>query len=368
MFAENEKISSEQLKRMLVLDWIGKSCIFLPVLLSSLSGREKLGALLLGGMAAYVYAEILERLAGKVGGSFREYLTERLGNIGAWVVGALFFIYFLCHQAYLALTVGRVVRQFLLPEVPEIWIAVLTLASGWTAVRGSVQRRGRMAECLYPVIMLFLSVMLICAAASVKYKNLVQTADFELTTIVKKSGGVLGVFSGLGAVLYVIPSVNGMEKKTDRFLLKRSMFFSVMFLTVMFVILQGTFGEWGLRGLSWPVLVLMSNVTIPGGFLQRWDVIFLGALLLSFFMASAAGSFYMKKILREHLRTVTEKRSLFVTGALEMLFLLKVGTYERAAGIFAKAVRCGIMPFLIGIPLLLLMLERVKRCRKRFVL
>ncbi len=366
MFADNEKISAKQLGRLLCLDWIAKFCILLPLLLKSLRGWEQITALAFGAVWAYFYAVILGKLAGRITRSFTGYLSERLGKYFACTAGILYFLYMLLNQVYLAWAAGKICGLFLLPEMKETVIGILFLLAGLMTALGSIQKRARLAQCLYPVAAGMLVVMIAASAGSVKWENLRLPENPALPGILSGSVCIFAAFSGMGIALYEIPYVNR-KKEGERNaagtqisrVIKKSLLYTAVFMTVLFVIMLGAFGEDELIFLPFPALVLMSNVNIPGGFLQRWDIVFLSVLLLSLFAASGNGIYYMSRILREVFPMAGKKGYPWYAACISALAMLIVGSYETAEKIFVKWAFCAFLPLTAAFPVLLWILEWV---------
>lgn len=379
MFANNEKISIRQLERLLCLDWTAKFCLLLPVILKPLYGWGQILALVLGAIWASFYARILGRVSVRVGQGFTGYMSVRLGTYAAYIVGILFFGYMLLNQIYLARAAGRLCKMFLLPEMKETVLGILYLTAGLAAAVGSVQKRARSAQCLYPLVAAVLIVMLAASADSIKFENLRWDYPISMEEVLRRSACVFAAFSGMGVVLYEVPYINlgGCEKMSGEKRraanaqigrgIEKSIIYTAVFLTATFLVMLGAFGGKELIALPWPVLVLMSNVNIPGGFLQRWDIVFLSTLLLGLLTASGTGIHYMGRIWGELFPRMKREAVPWYMTAISIAAILLVGDYETAQKLFAKWALCAMMPLMTVFPVLLWILEKVndKRLKQR---
>lgn len=378
MFANNEKISTKQLNRLLCLDWTAKFCFLLPVILKPLYGWGQILALVLGAIWAGFYARILGSVAGRVGQGFTGYMGERLGKYVAYIVGILFWGYMLLNQVYLARAAGRLCGIFLLPEMKETIIGILFIAAGLATVTGSVQKRARAAQCLYPLVAVVLIVMLAASADSIKSENLRWDYPVGMEDVFRRSACVFAAFSGMGIVLYEVPYISldgcaetGGEKRRAanakiRWVLRKSVIYTSVFIIAVFLVMLGAFGGNELIALPWPVLVLMSNVNIPGGFLQRWDIIFLSILLISLLTASGTGIHYMSRIWGELFPQMKKETVPWYMTGISIAAILFVGNYEMAERLFVKWALCAMMPLMTVFPVLLWILEKVNdKCLQR---
>lgn len=368
MFANNEKISKRQVTRLMVMDWLGKFSLLFPVVMTTGAGggtgAENAVALLLAVGTAFVYTKILGSVARLVRTDLQTYLRERLGTVMAQVTAWSFLICLLLNQAYLARAVGRVSTMFLLPEGSEYVCGAFFLIAGWITAAGSLQKRARVAECLYPLVLILLCLMLGASAWSVQWKYVQQLIPKQMdwTEVLKKAIWIFNCLSGMSVSLYQVPHLKdpGCYSKA----LKRSVLIVGGFQILLFVIMIGAFGEQDFRQMHWPALVLMSNVNMPGGFLQRWDIVFLSVLLLSLFAAAGTGIYYMGMILSELFPGKTKKTwqkwSVIVSAVVAFL----AGSYERMERIFLKGAVEGVLMILIAILLILAVIEREAACKK----
>ena len=369
MFANNEKISLRQLRAALILDWTGKLFLLLPILLQPLSGREKIGALLIGIPAAVVYGAVVGDVAGRIRGTFTGYVRERMGKPAAGTVGILFFLYLLLNLVYLAQAVGELCRVFLLPECRPAVIGFSYLLAGLAAAGGSVQKRVRAAECLFPIVVLMLILMLAAAAGSVEGSRFLAAESCRPGEVIRRSSCVFAAFSGMGVVLYQVPYINAGKQMNGISGQRKGMTGAIQgavlgtgaLLLAVFAVMLGAFGAADLSRLEWPVPVLMSNVNLPGEFLQRWDVIFLSVLMMSLLMASGTGIYYMSRILGELFPKVEEEGLLKYSVGIAAVVLLISGNYQTMERLYARWAFCAVMPFLTAFPVLLWVLERVKK-------
>lgn len=132
---------------------------------------------------------------------------------------------------------------------------------------------------------------------------------------------------------------------------------------ILYIIGIGVFGTEGLAALPWPILTLMTNVTIPGGFLQRWDVVFLAVLLMSLFAGTGIAMFAMRTM-GENLLEVTGKRwTAPVCGLLVCAGAFLCRTYEAAVQLYITVNGCCLAPALAVCMIALAVMSRKKKGR-----
>lgn len=360
MFADNQKISAHQVSYLLFVDWIAKLLLLLPMVRGSLSGWDFIVAVALGGLWMYFYLMLLGPLNVQAKGGFTGYLKERLGKYPAYLIDVLFLIYLVINLTYLARLTGRICHIFLLPETSETMIAVVMVAVGAATAFRDNQVRARATELLFYPVAAALAVMLLASMGTIKLDNIRTGISFDAMQILIRSGMVFAAFGGITLFLYEMPHINCVPK--GRILaLRKGLLSSLIFLLAAFVAALGVLGEGSLNRLPWPILTLMSSASLPGGFLQRWDAVFLAFLLFSLLVAAGTSGHYMKRILGE---MIPQKKKcakwVWALFVLTLVSVLLMGEFDMAAGVFVRWSFGCLVPFMTVVPVFLLILERIK--------
>lgn len=360
MFSENGKISIHQLKCLLFLDWAGKMTLLLPQTCRMLQGWNYMAAIALGCLWMYLFTGIIAAVSEQVRDNFTNYISERLGKYISNITGMLFLIYLMWNQNYLAWMTAGICHVYLLPEVSEYLPGFLFLTAGLMTALADGQVRGRCAQFLWIPVGVLLSLMLLAGARGIHGENYLLNQEFAPLQVLHRSGRV---FSGLMAVIFVLyetPYISWKEEKREKEL-KSCIRLPMVFLLAAFFIAIGVLGTKGISRLSWPVIALMNSAQIPGGFLQRWDAVFLAFLLFSLFVAAGTGSHYMERITGEVFPGKDRRRMLMICFGISVTLFFATGNFEMASRIYLKLAMCGLIPVMILIPVLLLIIEKGKR-------
>lgn len=365
MISDNLKISTRQFGRMVVLDWLAKTVLLLPGFAEKESGRSFVLSLLFGVLLALAYAWLVGKVANHMEHGFYAYTAERLGQSCARILTILYLFYAFLNTVFLVRMFGVIACTFVLPETPqEILMAILLLGSVYI-ILGGTEVRARVSEVLFSVLVYPLLFLLICAAFSTNSGYLapgrVQTS-FET---VKHGMQVFIGFGGMGIFLFFLPELKAREKMGRTLI--RAVAALGMAVVALCLAAIGSFGEAGMRALSWPAITLMSSALIPGGFLQRWDVIFTGLLLAAFFPAVGAGLYYMKILVRELLgekkRREAGSARVFTAALLVYAAALWCASYATASRVFTVVNGYLLVPFLVLFTLFLAVVEYAGRRR-----
>ena len=365
MISDNLKISTRQFGRMVVLDWLAKAVLLLPGFAENESGRSFVLSLLGGVLLALAYAWLVGKVANHMEHGFYAYTAERLGQSCARVLTLLYLFYAFLNTVFLVRLFGVIACTFVLPEMPqEVLMALLLLGSVYIVLGGG-EVRARVSEVLFSVLVYPLLFLLLCAAFSANSGYLVPgRAELSFQTV-KHGMQVFIVFGGMGIFLFLLPELKAREK-TGRTLIRAA---AVMGMAVVALCLAAirAFGESGVRALPWPAITLMSSALIPGGFLQRWDVIFTGLLLAAFFPAAGAGFYYIKilagQLLGGRKKEGTDRIRIFTTALLVYAGALWCHSYATAARVFTVVNGYLLVPFLVLFTLFLAVVEYAGRRR-----
>lgn len=361
MFADNGKISARQVGCLLFADWIGKLSLLLPQVRGDLRGWNFVLAAAAGGVWTCLYIFLLAEFPARMRGSYTDYMRERLGKYPAYFVGVLFLFYLLINVCYLARLTGRICSVYLLPETSETVIAAAVFAVGMATASGDRQKRPRAAEFFFFPIAAALALMLAASIGNVRAAHFQPQSAFAPLQILKRSGAVFAGFSGVSLVLYEAPFVNRKGRKL-RSALTCGLLVTLAFLLASFVIALGVLGEKSFARLPWPVLALMGSASLPGGFLQRWDAVFLAFLLFSLLLAAGTSCHYLRRISGEIAPGNQRDKVLWIIYLLAFLLILATGTYGTAAELFYRGALCCLLPLTAAVPVFLLIIEK---CGKR---
>ena len=340
MFSANQKISSRQIKYLLLMEWIAKPCILLPVCLEKKTLGSVIFCVALGIVFWAAAVTVLFRWI-RPGEDLFGAVTRVLGIWPARILYVIGGLYFLAQAAVFLNLTAELAGQYLLPEVPLPLLCFLTLLCGIYLGGSGIEVRGRFCEVTGPVVLALMVLAAVLSAFGI---------DGQLTeeTLVRGSDGLAAgafeVFACLGGLF--VPLAGGSfqdigkkagtttetsekgftDKTTDPWkAVRRAGVLAGLIGGSLCAIAVASYGKNGIGALDFPVVRVMSNVKIPGNFLQRWDILFL-ALLLMAMLVTVAGSFwYMREIL---FRLLEERQQLAYGlwgGGITLSYLMAAG-------------------------------------------
>ena len=332
MFSENHKISLRQLKYMVFMDIMGVLCILLPVYLQKATVGTMAVSLLAGFLAWQLLAGFLARRISR-GKPLLEEIHKTAGSLAAFLVLAAAVVYLAAQSAVFLNLCGELAGTYLLPETPLPVLVLLPLAAGLLLARGGLEVRARTSEVLGPVILVLFLIM--GAGAAFGIRNLGETeAVFRLQDQVFSGGYIIFACAGgffLPALAgHIKEEEQGQEKKAARYL-RTGGALGMLLPGVLLLITALSFGNGGLGRMDFPAVRVMSSVSLPGGFLKRWDVVFLVLLLLSMGLACGSALWNLKGA-SAALWEMIPRAGRNEKGCLAFQGLLALLVYAAAAG------------------------------------
>lgn len=305
MFSENNRISGRQTFRLLTYDLLGLSTLLVPTVLGRTAARDGIFAIVIGVAAAFLYLKVLKSLVPKVGGSYAQYLEQRLGKVGGALIETGYLLYFVLLAGYTAYLFGDVVLQELLRE--ESFYLVLSILLVLTAygLWGGIEGRARIYEMLFWFLLIPLFLMLFSAIDGVQtdYWTPVFSADFAGI-----AEGSYYVFLCLSVIFLSLFLGEYVEKKETLFRAASCALLLVGGIhAVLYMILVGSFGADALGTMDYPALTLMSTVQITGGFLKRTDAFMFGIWFFTLYALLNSCCFYGSSLLSGLSRNVMPK-------------------------------------------------------------
>ena len=293
MFSHNQKISPRQMKALLILDWLARACLMLPVCLAGRSLGTMVGCLVAGFLFWIVFSGLIARMSDD-DHDFFELLAGRIGTVGAWIVYLAGFFYFLAYTAVCVNLCANLAAFYLLPEVPLPVLAALPLAAGLYLAGSTVEVQGRIGELTVPIL---LGLFLFMAAFDASGMELIPGEEHLLRLDERLSSGSYEVFACMGGMFLPILFPFLSEKKDTAVLIRRAACWSMIPAGALLFITAASFGTEGMFAFVFPTVRVMSNVTVPGGFFQRWDVFFLMLLLFSLAFSVGSGLWAMNEVI-----------------------------------------------------------------------
>lgn len=310
MYTDNARISHRQLFRQILTGLLGIYFLSVPVL-PEMTGRQGVLCLLTAAGIYGILCIYFVRLR-----NFFQAPEKYMGKVWGKIFTLLYTSWLWFMGVYLLLMTARITGRFLI-EGSKAWAVILLAAfAAYLGSHQGLERRGRMAEISFPVLVLILVGMTVLAALQVRPEYLEEMGELTLSGWVRGSWEMLCVFLPFG---FLPVALGNVTRPGDT---GKVMWGTIGLITGLLVlaliILQGSFGLGGYEHEKYPMIRLMSGIRLPGDFLERVDIFWVAAAVFGILFSLGSVFFYSHELLvRIHL----EKSALFagvavVLGAL----------------------------------------------------
>ena len=305
MYTDNARISHRQLFRQILTGLLGIYFLVGPVL-PDMRGRQGVLCLLTGagvyGFLCIYFIRIRyffqdpQRYMGKIWGKFFILLyTSWL-----WFMGVC-----------LLLMTARITGKYLIEGSPAWAVILLAAFAAYLGSHQGLERRGRMAEVSFPILLLILAGMLFLAAIQVRPEYLEEMGELTFSGWARGSWQVLCVFLPFAFLPAALGNVKRPAETGKVMWSALAVITGLLILTL--ILLQGSFGLGGYEHEEYPAVRLMSGIRLPGDFLERVDLFWVAALVFGILFGLGSVFFYSHELLA---RIRLEKTALPAGGAV----------------------------------------------------
>lgn len=297
MFSNNNRISTRQVFRLFVFDFIGMSTLVLPAKLAGTSGCDGVFAIVAGGLFASLYLWYLAWIMNRMDSDLITYVRQSLPRWGAFVMLCFFASYCILEASYGAYIFADVMRKGLVGGESYTLLLLLILAVAAYAIQSGIESRARVYESLFWVLFVPLFLLLWIAASDV---NTIYLHSFFEAPVTNVAGGGLLVFEYLMPMFLVLFFPAYVKKDAQKKMVAavyRALWVAVLVFIVFDLILLGSFGERAMAKMRYPALTLMSNIHLRGSFLKRLDAFLLAIWFFTLFAFINVFLFYAKQLI-----------------------------------------------------------------------
>lgn len=297
MFSNNNRISTRQVFRLFVFDFIGMSTLVLPAKLAGTSGCAGVFAIVAGGLFASLYLWYLAWIMNRMDSDLITYVRQSLPRWGAFVMLCFFAAYCILEASYSAYIFADVMKKGLVGGESYTLLLLLILAVAAYAIQSGIESRARVYESLFWVLFVPLFLLLWIAASDV---NTVYLHSFFTTPVSEVAGEGLLVFEYLMPMFLVLFFPAYVRKDAQKKMVAavyRALWVAVIVFALFDLILLGSFGERAMAKMRYPALTLMSNIHLRGSFLKRLDAFLLAIWFFTLFALINVFLFYAKQLI-----------------------------------------------------------------------
>ena len=299
MFSKNNKISTRQVFRLFVFDFVGESTLILPAQLAAFCGSDGLFSILIGGGLGSLYLWYLSVILRHMETDLITYMQRTLPGWLQKTILVLLCIHFVGMAGYGAYMFSDVMKQGLISEESFTLILILVLLVAGYAVCGGIESRARVYEILFTALFLLLAIMLVLAVGDLEPAYLQGFFQAKPVTVAKGSLTVFFCLMPLFLVAFFPSYVQKKKWKSMVHAVHAALWFAIGLLAILYVILLGSFGSRSLATMHYPAITLMSSIHLRGSFLKRLDAFMIAVWFFTLFALVSVFLFYGQELVQK---------------------------------------------------------------------
>lgn len=316
---KDRKISSKQIKGLVVTAVIGVGVLSLPSTLSRIVGLDGWIPIVLAGIIMLGIVAVISKIFQNSSGmDIFEISSTTLGPIISLVYQIIFLLYTIGLMAYISRSLGEVIKAFLLEQTPiEIIIFAFILVTSYIS-RCEIDVIGRMGYFVYPLILALGLFLIIVTLPNADFTNLLPMFESDIKKLPSGLMASILSFGGFEILLFAIPYGEDQGQ-----VLKSSLYaigiITLIYLSI-FVTSASQFGIDQLNRLPWATISLVKEIDLPGLFLENLDGIVTTLWVLLVFGTLAPTYFSAGKILANLFKT--KSHDLFMLPLIPIVFTI----------------------------------------------
>ncbi len=368
MFVENGKISKRQFLVLLIFALFGTSLLFLPAELAREGGGNGWQACLFWGIAILAVQSLLCHLCKRNPGfSMETWYAYAFGK----TCGKILSLGFLCYIAFVGAmelrVFGEVISAMMLPKTPLWLVSAVFLLGCLPVVVGGVEVVGRMAEVLFFFMAIPLLVVLVALAFSVDFGRLLPVILVDGETMQKTAAYFAPISQGLLLTPFFFAHTKWKRSSGNGWAVG---IVAVMLLVMCFMTILAfcAYGEDVLSVKMFPSLQMMERMGLANVFLSRQDLLFLWFWMVSTYLFLSMTLLFATN-LWYHILNVPKAKQGGKWGLFWCVLFWVVSNVPKdlwgAYDLRLSYLPYGNLIFLVILPLILLVVDFVKRGRLR---
>lgn len=358
MFSSNEEISIGQGAKMLWMELFSTMGLLLPALSTKLVGEDGLLVMVLGGVFALLYGCFFLWILKGMEENLLEEVENRYKKIGQAIIGSIYIVRFAIRGGFVLLLFSTVLSTILLKTEP-IWVLVFTmLFLSLVGARKEMEERARLIELLYWILVVAFVVLLFLVVGKVEWGNVMPLRTTDSGHILKGGYVIFLAFLPMEWLLFYG------KKVADQSAFRKKVLGTILAVLVLMLFIYcatvGLLGASLTAGSYFSSFYMMQEARIPGGFVQRLDIILVGVWVVSMF-AMLSGYFHYEGVIGEKLGGERGRAvGLFLGGVIAVCLCWCQSSFPKAMTNYLQYAGYIDLPLSILLPFILCVKKRKK--------
>jgi spore germination protein len=266
---------------------IGVGVLTLPRhLATSTSGSDGWISIIIGGILVSLFTWITATLAYRFPKqSFYDYSSRLIPKQLAFIITFAFSMHFMMFTAYEMRAVSFITKQYLLKQTPTEVIALVYLFVIIYAVSGERVGLFRLNLLFLPIILFITIIVSLMNLQLLEVENYYPIFQTPISGYAKATMDSFFSFAGFEILLFYI----ALMSKTDG--APKHACIGIGIVTILYLIVYltsiGVFSNIVTRQILFPTIEMAKEIEVPGGFFERFEIIFFTIWIMALFNTTA---------------------------------------------------------------------------------
>lgn len=255
--------------------------------------RETIGldgwiVIVCGGLITLLLAWLIAKLAERFPNeSFLKYTTTITSKPVAIILTLLFSVAALLMTSYVIRNIANTAKEYLFDKTPIEVISLTFLLVVIYAVASSRIGLFRLNMLFFPLLLLIILLIMLLNLKWFEFSNLLPVFQTSPQNYLKGMVATLPSYLGI-FILFFYLSFAEQPKEAPKMVMIGVCFPIVLYI-IVFVVCIGVFGHAATADLLNPTIELAKRAEIPGGILERMEIVFYATWMMAIFNTSAMG-------------------------------------------------------------------------------
>ena len=318
---ENSKISSKQIRTLIITTIIGIGILNLPSDIAKIMGNDGWIGIILGGLLTIPLIIMINKIF--ILYPDKDFFQIGYELLGKWIFNIfllIFLIYFILLLSFVTRNLAEIVKAFLLETTPtEVMIITFILATSYIA-RSDINILGRMGYHIYHIILGFVVILSIITLTGLDFTNMLPVFQSKVKDIPQGLQITFFSFIGYEILFFALPFAED-KKEIVRYSLIGIATVIIMYV-VIFAISLSQYGLEGLQRQLFPTLALIKEVDLPGFFIENLDGVVMAIWVLVIFATAGPIYYSAGKIMSSLLKT--QSQDMFIYPLLPVIYIISL--------------------------------------------
>ncbi|WP_053954784.1 GerAB/ArcD/ProY family transporter [Inediibacterium massiliense] len=283
MNRNNDKISSFQLGMMISITIVGVGILTIPRSLTEKVGPDGWIVLSITVLLALGIGRIFTTLVEKFyPQNMVEYSNSLVGKILGTLIALSFCIYLVIFTSFELRIFGEITKAYLLFNTPIEVLMITLLLTATYLVRSGIESIVRMAQLLFPFVIIFAILITIPVLGELHFSNLLPVFKTPISKIIQAIPITFFSFVGIEMIMVCANFVVDPEN------IKKDIDLSVLIVAGIYmfivVVTVSRFGLVETTHIIWPSLELFKTIDLPGAFIENIQIFVIAVWIITVFM------------------------------------------------------------------------------------